>query len=101
MNKTRECLNCKQFARVSDWQATGFAELIKQDNGTGFKEGKPVKAETMGSKNPLLNEMAKRGAGFGKVLTVCQKHTIILPENQAGQCPDYEKKEEKQCYQKE
>jgi len=88
----KECLNCKYFGKLPDWQAVDFAELIKQENGTGFKEGKPVKGSKSGDSHPVLKQMATHGAGFGRVYTVCNKHKIILPENQAGQCVDYEKK---------
>ena len=77
MNKTKECLNCEFFGQLSDWQTVEYAELIKQDNGTGFKDGKPVTNTTVGQQNSVLNEMAKNGAGFGKVYTVCKKHKII------------------------
>jgi len=102
MNKTKECLNCEFFGQLSDWQTVEYAELIKQDNGTGFKDGKPVTNTTVGQQNSVLNEMAKNGAGFGKVYTVCKKHKIILPENQASQCNDFIRKRENTiCSQKE
>jgi hypothetical protein len=94
MTEIKECFNCIYFGRLSDWQAVEFAELIKQENGTGFKEGKPVKSGKSGDSNPILKKMATHGAGFGKVYTVCKKHTIIIPENQASQCQDYEEKKE-------
>lgn len=82
----KECRDCRHFDRKSDWMTVDYKVV-------NSREDPSISNTTVGDENPVLKQISKRQAGFGKVFTVCEKHKIVLPDNRANVCNDFTRKD--------
>ena len=80
----KDCRDCRHFSTKSDWMTVDY-RMINEDLS--------ISDTTIGNNNPILKQISKRQAGFGKVYTVCENHKIVLASNRANVCNDFKRKE--------
>jgi len=79
----KDCRDCRHFDTKSDWMIVDYNLVNREDLS--------ISDTTVGDGNPVLKQISKHHGGFGKVLTVCENHKIVLARNRASVCNDFER----------